>query len=144
MAPDRATRTTRHAPEKQNRRRIDGCPHKRSRQQAKPGLDDHPLPGNLRDLQRVAWYALAGLQAGLGAQASARDALRALDSDPQPAGRPTFPLDLAKHLIAEERAVLGQALEAADGNKTKAAELLKLPRKTLDYRLEKVGLAPRR
>ena len=41
---------------------------------------------------------------------------------------------------AVERKMVENALEMAHGNKTKAGEILGLPRKTLVYRMEKLGL----
>ena len=43
-------------------------------------------------------------------------------------------------LASVERKLLAEALAAAGGNRTRAAELLGLPRKTLVYRLEKLGV----
>ena len=49
---------------------------------------------------------------------------------------------IAYHEIMEavERKMVENALEMAHGNKTKAGEILGLPRKTLVYRMEKLGL----
>jgi transcriptional regulator with GAF, ATPase, and Fis domain len=43
-----------------------------------------------------------------------------------------------------ERERIEQALAAAHGNVTRAAEMLGLPRKTLAYRVERLGLKPKR
>lgn len=49
---------------------------------------------------------------------------------------------IAYHQVMEavERRLLENALEMAEGNKTKAGEILGLPRKTLVYRMEKLGI----
>jgi two-component system response regulator PilR (NtrC family) len=54
---------------------------------------------------------------------------------------PGFSLD--RHLDETERHYLLAALERADGNKTKAAEILNLSFRSFRYRLAKHGLADR-
>ncbi|TNF38235.1 MAG: hypothetical protein EP329_01060 [Deltaproteobacteria bacterium] len=49
-------------------------------------------------------------------------------------------MDLDAHLAAEEARLLSAALRASDGNRSRAAELLGLPRKTFAYRARKLGL----
>ena len=41
---------------------------------------------------------------------------------------------------AVEKKMVRRALEMAKGNKTKAGEILGLPRKTLVYRMERLGI----
>ncbi|MCA9686979.1 MAG: sigma 54-interacting transcriptional regulator, partial [Myxococcales bacterium] len=43
------------------------------------GLRKHPLPGNLRDLERVAWHLVAQLHAGMTLSTAIVEALRALE-----------------------------------------------------------------
>jgi DNA-binding NtrC family response regulator len=101
----------------------------------------HPLPGNLRDLQSAAWYGLASRAAGDGPAAAAQEAIAGLDHLAVPETSPSRPLelpvDLDLHLAAEERGILADALTRADGNKAQAAKLVKLARKTFEYRLNK-------
>jgi len=128
----------------------------------------HALPGNLRDLQRAAWYATAALLARESPSRARKAALEALDTAPpggvaaspppvaspppapapapnalSPPAGPTLPLDLDAHLEAEERRLVAHALAAAAGNKTRAAELLGLKRETFTSRLKRLdGTAP--
>ncbi len=111
-------------------------------------LAEHPLPGNVRDLQRAAWWAIAALGAGASITVATREAIAALDpvdADDLPEATGTtprqtaLPIDLDAHLADEERAILDLALEAARGNKAKAAQLVGLPRKTFEYRLGRSG-----
>jgi len=139
-------------------------------------LQSRPLPGNLRDLQRAAWAAVAELHAGEPTAVAIRAAIAALDAGPSiesgrdvrrptegvggpgvggrdvrgptegvggpGVGEPTvLPVDLDAHLAAEEAHLIRAALRAAAGNKSHAAELLKLPRKTLAYRARKLGIS---
>lgn len=49
---------------------------------------------------------------------------------------------IAYHEVMEavEKKMVRRALEMAKGNKTKAGEILGLPRKTLVYRMERLGI----
>ncbi|MFO0744518.1 MAG: sigma 54-interacting transcriptional regulator [Myxococcota bacterium] len=103
-------------------------------------LAEHPLPGNLRDLHRAAWRAVAVLDDGRAV--AAREAIDGLGTElaASPAEAPAeLPLDLAAHLGDVERRWLALALERTGGNKAKAAELLGLARKTFEYRWRKLG-----
>jgi transcriptional regulator with AAA-type ATPase domain len=107
-------------------------------------LSNHPLPGNIRDLQRAAWRAIAALQAGRPRAFAVREAIAGLTQEVgrpfDPGGRETsLPLDLDLHLAAEEERLLKAALEQSDGNKARAATLLGLPRKTYEYRLGRLA-----
>lgn len=112
-------------------------------------LADHPLPGNVRDLQRAAWRAVAALHGGASTALAAREAIDGLEgivvtapasteaATLEPA-EPTLPIDLEAHLRTEERRFIDAALRESGGNKAQAAKLVGMPRKTFDYRLEKV------
>lgn len=107
-------------------------------------LSRHPLPGNLRDLQRAAWHAVAVLHHGDGRGAVTKAAVSALGDPIAPAPRAgdqgVVPADLEAHLRAEEHRILTGALRASAGNKARAASSVGLPRKTFEYRLRKLGL----
>jgi len=115
-------------------------------------LADHPLPGNVRDLQRAAWRAVAALKAEYPPTATAREVVDSLGLDiavPVPKTRvsrpapepPAFPIDLKAHREAETARLISAALEVSGGNKAQAALLLGLPRKTFEYQLQK-AIAP--
>ncbi len=107
----------------------------------------HPLPGNFRDLQRTAYHLLASLKAGRSETQILDSAVAALGPrESQPNAVPDasdlagmLPLDnLRTHLDAYERAWLNAALTKAAGNKSEAARLLGVPRKTFESRLRSV------
>lgn len=107
-------------------------------------LHAHPLPGNFRDLARAAWHGVASIAAGESRSQARDEALHGLSlrtlASPRGGGSITWPIDLDVRLGEVESELLERALAAASGNKSRAAELLGLPRKTLDYRLRKHGL----
>ncbi|MCB4359309.1 sigma-54-dependent transcriptional regulator [Quatrionicoccus australiensis] len=84
----------------------------------------HDWPGNVRELKNVADRWALGLPDGLAQPAGAT----------QPAG------SLAEQVEAAEKAAIEKALLAADGNVARAAETLKLPKKTLYDKLTRHAL----
>ena len=109
---------------------------------------EHPLPGNFRDLQRAAYHLLAALTAGRAEPAIIDSAIASLgprESHGQVAPSAAdfaelLPIDdVRERLVAYERAWLDAALAKAGGNKSEAARLLGVPRKTFEHRLR--GLA---
>lgn len=105
----------------------------------------HDLPGNFRDLQRAALHSLSALNAGRGKDEAVKAAVSALGAGTPHADVPiseTLPLahGLRAHVQAFERRVLTAALEATSGNKAEAARLVRVPRKTFDYRLRLAGI----
>lgn len=112
-------------------------------------LSNHPLPGNFRDLQRAAYHLLAGLQTGDLNQAR-QSAIAALGTpqttDPlvfaSDAGSVAAMLpvkDVEQNLRAYEKIWFDAAMIKSLGNKSKAAELLGMQRKTFEYRLKLQG-----
>lgn len=108
-------------------------------------LKHHPLPGNFRDLQRVAYHLLAALMAGRSEAEILREALSALPAeDTAPAALPCvaeliqqLPIDDIRSKIGDyEKAWFSAALTRSDGNKAEAARLLGIPRKTFEHRLK--------
>ncbi|UKE84584.2 sigma-54-dependent transcriptional regulator [Pectobacterium colocasium] len=106
-------------------------------------LQKHPLPGNFRDLQRVAYHLLAALAAGcdqdeiLSQASSALPVQNALGEGEIDLASLTaqLPVDVRARLEVQEMAWYQAALQRASNNKTEAAKLLNLPRKTFDNRL---------
>lgn len=109
----------------------------------------HPLTGNFRDLQRVAFYLLARLHAGSPKDDAIQTALCALDTSgraplsgmqiPSPEELVQFlPIEnVDAHIEDYQSSWMEAALQKSAGNITKAAELLGIQRKTLDTRLRK-------
>jgi len=97
-------------------------------------LKAHPWPGNIREMQNIVERAVI-LRRGLLIEA---DELQ-LAACPQPAtenGIPEIP-DEGLSLEAVEQGLIKKALAKANGNRSEAARLLKIPRHVLIYRLEK-------
>ncbi len=106
----------------------------------------HDWPGNVRELRQAVEHALALADGPLIEPSHfPRDIQRAAMSapagtaraaEPAPQGSSLLRLDLAA--IEKQRIV--DALEACEGNQTKAAEMLGMPRRTLLTRIEAYGL----
>jgi len=104
-------------------------------------LADYDWPGNVRQLESVIERALL---LGEGPQIMPEDlpaAVRAgITAPPGPMGI-EFP-ESGIDLEALERSLIVKALEKAGGNVSRAARLLGLSRRTLQYRLEKMQGSP--
>ena len=99
-------------------------------------------PGNVRQLENVVEHAV--IMSGDRQQLYPSDFALPKPTHPAPAasgitvpaGRlPDEGLDFAEALRQFERAILHQALSKAQGNKTVAADMLRLPRTTLIHKL---------
>lgn len=107
-------------------------------------LHRHPLPGNLRDLHRVAWHLVVALNRDLpvhDAREAAVSALRAATTTDEPAMptvetlRRRLPLKVPLPDQLEtlrHRWVEAALAEAAGGSPTEAAKLLGVPRETFN------------
>ena len=97
----------------------------------------YPWPGNVRELRSVIERAVLVERADtLEASAFAGLAGELVQAGSGLVTLPPQGVDLAE----VEQDFIRQALERADGNRTRAAELLGLTRDTLRYRIEKFGL----
>ena len=100
-------------------------------------LENYPWPGNVRELENVIERAVV---------LSTEDRLTAASLPPHilasvPPAREAEEGE-AGHVSLEEveRRTIEAALEKAQGNKSRAARLLKIPRHVLLYRMKKLGL----
>ena len=110
-------------------------------------LRSHGWPGNVRELQNVVERAviLAGtgdirpahLRLGPSVEGASPPAPTEQPSTPDPAAPVTPRATNLKEL--EERAIM-EALEATDGNRSQAARQLGIARRTLQYKLKKLGI----
>jgi DNA-binding NtrC family response regulator len=96
----------------------------------------HVWPHNVRGLQQAIAAAVA---AAAGAPALRREHLPA-SITPEPAPAPAVPARHKDALADAERARIVDALEKCQGNQTRAAELLGMPRRTLVKRLGQYGI----
>jgi DNA-binding NtrC family response regulator len=110
-------------------------------------LAAYAWPGNVRELRNVMQAAVMMCDgdsiepAHLPPQVIAGEPATGpgLDrTDPGLAGRPRVPLD--EEIRKLERARIVEALADADGNQTRAAELLGMPRRTLVSKLASLGI----
>lgn len=118
---------------------------------AETALRAYPWPGNVRELHNVLERAVllgagdllhAGDLPGLAGSAASSGAAPGEPSAAFDAHDPNTPFTLPEggiELETVERELLRQALERAEGNRTRAAALLGLSRHTLRYRMEKFG-----
>jgi transcriptional regulator with PAS, ATPase and Fis domain len=142
-----------------------GQPQLRLTTEALAALERHSWPGNVRELRNVieraaALYAgtgepitiaqlpasvrevgRAGAAAGLTTRTSPLSAPRTLPPGALMSPPPSPPEDVRDSLRDFERARILDALQRCNGNQTQAAELLGLPRRTLAYKMSRLGIA---
>ena len=98
-------------------------------------LEAQPWEGNVRELRNAVERAMLFCE---GEQLEAED-LATLDGGPAVTDGHLLPAG-GVNLEALERSLVLQALERAEGNRTRAGELLGLSRDQVRYRIEKFGL----
>ncbi|MCU0227497.1 MAG: sigma 54-interacting transcriptional regulator [Bryobacterales bacterium] len=116
-------------------------------------LTQYPWPGNVRELRNAIERAMIleeGLRiapTSLPSAIVARDASKSMFlargvAGPLPGAGPSTPLPDGDSLslAAQEVALLRQALLRANGNQSRAAQLLSISRDTLRYRMKKHGI----
>jgi len=111
-------------------------------------LVQHPLPGNVRQLEHLllhAWVLAEGAiieATDLGLEGPPAASPRGSALDPAggaEVGASALPDSLEAHKLAEKRRIL-EALEACGWNRVKAAERLGMPRRTFYRRLAEHGI----
>ncbi|MFQ2513241.1 sigma-54-dependent transcriptional regulator [Aeromonas caviae] len=110
-------------------------------------LQKHALPGNFRDLQRVAYHLLAELNADSKPEDVLHQALAALSRPRQKDIEMVdlsllanqLPVSVQTKIDDYEFAWLQAALQKTSDNKSEAAKLLGLPRKTFDNRWKRLS-----
>lgn len=105
-------------------------------------LEQYAWPGNVRELENVIERAMTlettdfiqkdRLPAKLGQ--------RTVGQEPDTPRIPPEGLDLEDYLKKVERGIVQQALELAEGNQTRAAEILKLSYRSLRHRVDTLGI----
>ena len=112
-------------------------------------LARHPWPGNLRELKNVVRRAALLTQSGVVDRQHLEQAMNAMTVPPQdisatvgapsvaPATTPIAPL----HDAGTEAEQIRHALQATNGNKSLAARMLGIDRKTLYNKLERYGIS---
>jgi PAS domain S-box-containing protein len=106
-------------------------------------MASHDWPGNVRELRNAVERAMILEDSNLITPASLpmsinhRPLVAAAPADPAPAAQ--FPAD-GLSLEEQEKRLLVQALDKANGNQTQAARLLRITRDTLRYKIKKFGL----
>ena len=99
---------------------------------------DYPWPGNVRELMNVVEQAVVLAEGPL---------VEAHDLPIRPVHTPqaALPLMVPGVTLAEvERYVIMKTLDSVDGSRHRAAEILGISRRTLQYRLQEWGIEPRK
>src|SRR6185295_7875596 len=107
--------------------------------QALQRLEAYDWPGNIRELRNVLERAAL---LGSGPTLTADDMILGRPSVSHNHGPRLLPLPKAGLSLSDlERDLVMQALEQAEGNQTKAAQLLGMTREKIHYRMAKYGLS---
>ncbi|MDB4973727.1 MAG: hypothetical protein JWN48_2068 [Myxococcaceae bacterium] len=99
---------------------------------------DYPWPGNVRELMNVVEQAVVLASGPL---------VEACDLPIRPVHKPqdALPLMVPGVTLAEvERYVIMKTLDSVDGSRHRAADILGISRRTLQYRLQEWGIEPRK
>jgi two-component system response regulator PilR (NtrC family) len=104
---------------------------------------EYRFPGNVRELENVIERAVALSRS----EAIGVDLLPPSVLDPAVSGEPpritsSVGIDLDEMLNEYERGLLNEALQAANGVKKRASQLVGVSFRSFRYRLEKLGIDP--
>jgi two-component system response regulator HydG len=97
----------------------------------------HNWPGNVRELENVVERAVIMARGDLISQAELPDTIRGLDVEMEKA---EMDLSAGRSLKAVERDMILRTLEDTGGNRTRAAEILGISRRTLQLKLKEYGV----
>lgn len=114
-------------------------------EEARAALRGYHWPGNVRELRNVIDRAVVVSTGARIGVADLPDRVRArAAAEAAPAREATEgDADFRDRVRAYETALIVRALERADGNQTKAAQLLRMPIRTLAYKLKAYGIRER-
>ncbi len=106
-------------------------------------LEEYSWPGNVRELENVIERAVT-LESGEFIQKARLPERVRGQAEAHETDLPRFSadegLDLEEYLKTVERQIIEQALELAEGNQTKASEILQVSYRSLRHRLDTLGL----
>lgn len=106
-------------------------------------LMEYPFPGNIRELENIIERSVALETSNIILPENLIITKERKDKNPLPGETMSdVGLDLNAELVKFERRLIEQALQKANGSKTKAAEWLKISYDSLHYRCEKLGIGP--
>jgi two-component system response regulator PilR (NtrC family) len=105
-------------------------------------LVNHDYPGNVRELQNIVERAVTLERSTLITVDSLPQSIATKESggDESVLNLPPEGVDIDAVLERVERALVEQALERTEGNRTEAAKLLKITFRSMRYRLQKHGI----
>jgi two-component system response regulator HydG len=97
----------------------------------------HDWPGNVRELENVVERAVIMARGDLISQGELPDAIRGMDGEMEKA---RIDLSPGRSLREVERDMILRTLEDTGGNRTRAAEILGISRRTLQLKLKEYGV----
>lgn len=104
-------------------------------------LMQYPFPGNIRELQNIIERSIALETSNIILPENLIITKEMKDKEPCPMDTMSdVGIDLKVELEKFEKHLINQALQKADGSKTRAAEWLKISYDSLHYRCEKLGI----
>lgn len=101
-------------------------------------LHDYHWPGNARELNTVLERACIDARTGV---ITVDNLLRYVNTDKNTPGYSYTGFDLSQSRTEAEKATILRAIQASNGNKSKAAQLLGLSRSALYYKIQQLGLS---